>query len=83
MMTLYIGGFLAALMGLLILESQNTFLVITILGYIAVIKGILILIFPQWTIQTFQKINFSENIIRIAGILCFALGSYVSFLGFM
>ena len=84
---LYLSGLIAYLMGALILLSYNSwvlnwFVIITIMWYMALIKGIAILLFPEQMIKMAKWMKFSRWLLVFVGIVYFILGAYLSFLGF-
>jgi len=85
--TLYLGGVMALVVGYLILAFHNTWtkdwsVIITIIGWIALIKGIVILIQPKMMITLSKAILKIENILKIEAIVVIVLGLVFSFLGF-
>lgn len=82
-LALYIGGMLALGIGLMILMSANTFMILTVFGYLAILKGVAILVFPRWTMGLMRQMDWSEGLLGAAGALCLVLGAYVCYLGFM
>ena len=84
---LYLSGLMAYLMGALILLSYNSwtlnwFVIITIMWYMALIKGIAILLFPEQMIKMTKRMKFNRWLLVFVGIVYFILGAYLSFLGF-
>lgn len=83
---LYIGAFTAIILGFLMLRYYNSWdmnsnIIITILGYIAIIKGIILIVFPN--IMSFLKplLNF-DNIGKII-IIPIIIGLISAYLGFI
>jgi uncharacterized membrane protein len=83
---LIFGGFLAIIFGLLILEyhniwSKNWTVIITIVGWAALIKGIVLLIFPK-------IFNSFKPLFKFKGFICFLtvfvilFGCIFSYFGF-
>jgi uncharacterized protein YjeT (DUF2065 family) len=84
---LYVGGVCALAIGYLIVAFHNTWtadlsVIITIVGWAALLKGILILVWPKMLIAISKAILSSEGIMRIAGVLIAVIGLAFSFLGF-
>ena len=84
---LYLGGAMALTVGYLILAFHNTWtkdlsVIITIFGWLALIKGIVILIRPQLMIALSKAILKNESILKIEAIVIIILGLAFSFLGF-
>ena len=78
---------MALVVGYLILAFHNTWtkdlsVIITIIGWIALIKGIVILIQPKMMITLSKAILKIENILKIEAIVVIVLGLVFSFLGF-
>ena len=84
---LYLGGAMALTIGYLILAFHNTWtkdlsVIITIFGWLALIKGIVILIRPKIMIALSKAILKNESILKIEAIIIIILGLAFSFLGF-
>ncbi len=84
---LYLGGAMALTIGYLILAFHNTWtkdlsVIITIFGWLALIKGIVILIRPKIMIALSKAILKNQNILKIEAIVIIILGLAFSFLGF-
>jgi len=84
---LYLGGITALVVGYLILAFHNTWtmdlsVIITIVGWLALIKGIVILIRPNIMIKLSKAMVQKENILKIEAIAVIILGLAFSFLGF-
>jgi len=85
--TLYIGGVMGLVIGYLIVSFHNTWtrdwsVIITIIGWVALMKGILILIQPQIIITLTKAILKKESILKIEAIVIIIIGLALSFLGF-
>ena len=84
---LYLGGITALVVGYLILAFHNTWtmdmsVIITIVGWLALIKGVVILIQPKIIITLSKAILQKENILKIEAIAVIILGLAFAFLGF-
>jgi uncharacterized protein YjeT (DUF2065 family) len=84
---LYLGGIMALTIGYLILTFHNTWtkdlsVIITIFGWLAMIKGLVILIRPKIIITLSKAMVQKENILKIEAIVIIILGLAFSFLGF-
>ena len=84
---LYLGGITVLVVGYLILAFHNTWtkdlsVIITIFGWLALIKGILILIQPKIMIALSKAMVKKESILKIEAIAVIILGLAFSFLGF-
>ena len=78
---------MALAIGYLILAFHNTWtkdlsLIITIIGCLAMIKGILILIRPNMIIALSKAMVQKESILKIEAVVVIILGLAFSFLGF-
>lgn len=83
---LILGGFLAIIIGLLIVDNHNYWVknwtvVITIIGWIALLKGILLLAFPTLS-KIYKPLFKSENFYKILGPLVLIFGLLFTYLGF-
>ena len=84
---LYLGGIMALTIGYLIVAFHNTWtkdlsVIITIVGCLAMIKGILILIRPNMIIALSKAMVQKESILKIEAIAVIILGLAFAFLGF-
>ena len=83
---LILGGFLAIVFGFLILEGQNTWpsdwtVVITILGWIAILKGAMLLAFPN-SMNLFKPLFESKLFMNIPTPSVIIMGAIFIYLGF-
>ncbi|MHC4691863.1 MAG: hypothetical protein ACYS67_03905 [Planctomycetota bacterium] len=83
---MYLGGIMALAIGYLILAFHNTWtkdlsVIITIFGWIALIKGIVILVRPQIVIALAKAMT-KPGFLKIEAIAVIILGLVFSFLGF-
>jgi len=83
---MYTGGIMAIVVGYLILAFHNTWtkdlsVIITVIGWLALIKGILILILPKMMIAL-SKAMLKERFLKIVAVCAIILGLVFSFLGF-
>ena len=84
---LYLGGIMALVIGYLIVAFHNTWtkdfsVIITIVGWIALIKGVLIVVQPNIMIALIKAIATKENFLKIEAIAIIIIGLALSFLGF-
>lgn len=83
---LIFGGFIAIVIGMLIIENHNYWekswtIVITLIGWIALIKGILLIAFPKIT-NLYKPILNNAMFFKILAPLVFTFGVLFFFLGF-
>ena len=84
---MYLGGVMALGIGYLILAFHNTWtedlsVIITIIGYLALIKGIAILVQPKLIVGLAKVMTEKPGLLRIEGIAVVIIGVGFSFLGF-
>ncbi|CCQ73273.1 hypothetical protein [Magnetospira sp. QH-2] len=83
----YLAGLLALLFGLLILQWQATWttewtVLLTLLGWAGILKGILLLVFPRW-VGGWARFYESRPILLAAhGLLILVLGLFLSLKGY-
>ena len=80
------GGLIAIIIGMLIIENHNYWekswtIVITLIGWIALIKGILFIAFPKIT-NLFKPIFNNPLFFKILAPLVFTFGLLFFFIGF-
>jgi uncharacterized protein YjeT (DUF2065 family) len=83
---LYLGGIMALVIGYLILAFHNTWtkdwsVIITIIGCIALVKGVVILIRPKIIIALSRAMT-KPGLLKIEATVVIILGLAFSFLGF-
>jgi len=84
---MYLGGVIALVVGYLILSfhftgTRDISYIITIVGWLALIKGILILIWPKIIIALSKAIQQKESVLRIEAVAVIVLGLAFAYLGF-
>jgi hypothetical protein len=75
---LWMWGLLAVIMGAVIIPLNSVWtsglpLIITVVGWLALIKGTFILIFPDATVSLYRKIN-KDVILVLVGVVAFIFG---------
>lgn len=83
----FLTGFPALVVGLLIVLSHNDWtqgpaLVVTLIGWLAILKGLLRIFAPEWSanlIRSFGKANWYNT----AMVIVLALGIYLTYVGFL
>ena len=84
---LWILGFISLLVGTVLLEFHNTWntllqSLITLIGWLALIKGIMILLFGD-TLAWFYKHWNKEKTFTVSGIITFIIGLIFVYYGFL
>ena len=84
---MYLGGVAALVIGYVILAhrgircTQDWSMILSLIGWLALIKGILILVQPKIMIAL-TKAMLKENLLKIEAVVIIILGLALSFLGF-
>ena len=83
----YLGGILALLFGLFILNFNNAWttdwtVIITIIGWLSVVKGVLLIVFPNVYLQFANWMRMGDAMMRYMGIIYLLLGLFLTFKGF-
>jgi hypothetical protein len=76
--TLFVWGILALLIGAIVVVLNNMWtsglpLLVTILGWLAIVKGVFILILPNAAASLYRKFN-KSGILVFCGLVVFVLG---------
>ena len=84
---LYTGGAGALVIGYLLVAFHNTWtkdlsVIITVIGWIALIKGILIFVLPAVIIKITKAISSKGMILKIQALIVIVLGVLFAYLGF-
>lgn len=83
-----LGGILALVMGILLVVSHNTWhvdwtLMITVLGWMALIKGIMLTVFTQKTTVWYEKLLGIPSVFTFSAIICLTLGLFLIYHGYI
>lgn len=83
----YLGGVMAFFAGLVILHLHNSWnqdwtMVVTILGWLAVIKGALLLIVPNQFMGQFEGMVKSKGFLNFAKLFAIVLGAVFTYFGY-
>lgn len=84
---LFFGGIAALVVGMILVTAHNVWngdwpVIITLIGWIGVLKGTLLLLWPnagKHTVQYFQK---SSGIVAVGGLIALILGGYLTYAGY-
>ena len=84
---LYFGGIMALVVGFLLVTFHNTWtkdlsVIITILGWMALIKGILILVLPKIMVALTKAMVESNKFLKIESVIIIIVGLALAGLGF-
>ena len=83
----YLGGILALFFGLFILNFNNAWtadwtVIITIIGWLSVVKGVLLIVFPNVYLNFSNWMRMGDAMMRYMGIIYLLLGLFLTFKGF-
>ncbi len=85
----YLAGLLALVAGLALVNTHNVWVagwpvIITILGWISLVAGVIRVVFPRVveTLGTAMLASISNNFIVGEGLVCLALGLWLSYAGY-
>ena len=84
---MYLGGIMALVIGFLILAhrgircTQDLAMILSLIGWLALIKGILILVQPKMMIAM-VKAMMKDSLLKILPVIIILIGLAFSFLGF-
>jgi hypothetical protein len=84
---LYLGGIMALIVGYLLVAFHNIWVmdlsvIITVIGWLALIKGVVILVFPKSMIALSKSIVNSPAFMKIEAVIAIIAGLLFLFLGF-
>lgn len=84
---LWLYGFVVLAMGAVIIGLNNFWtsglrLLITVIGWLAVLKGVFILILPNSAVSFYRKLN-TGSLPLVGGVVAFILGLLLLYKGFM
>ncbi len=80
---LWLSGFMALCMGAVLVAmssiwSSGAQLFVAVLGWLAVLKGVLILVFPEPTVALYKKV-INDGMIMFCGVIALVLGVVLIF----
>ena len=83
----YIGGVMALIFGLLIVVFHNVWeanlaVLITIFGWLGIIKGVVLLVFPNAMARTCEMYQENSTLLTIHAVIVIILGGLISYMGF-
>ena len=81
------SGFLSLIIGILVVVSHSVFvwdwrLLITLLGYLTLIKGIWLLFFPESALKFKRSIMGNQSLYRIIVVIFLLIGIFLAYKGF-
>jgi len=81
------GGLFALVIGIVIILKHNVWasdwtVIVTVVGWIALIKGIWIILFPQRVSKFMQVYQENENLLKFQGIFVLIFGAVLTYFGF-
>lgn len=84
---LYITAILAFLFGAVILSFHNVWssdwrIIITVLGYLGLLKGLTLLVFPEFSMQLTHKVATMASLMNGLLLLVFAVGIVLVWFGY-
>ena len=85
---LFLSGFTALIVGILLVVSHNLWVsdwrvIITVVAWLALIKGTIRTVFPQLVVETSRKWVESNTAYYISGVIMIVVGVFLCYQGFM
>ncbi len=83
----YLGGSMALLMGLVILQFHNKWeagwpVIITLMGWIILIKGLILVLFPGAVIALWHPLTASPAALIVSLVISLAIGIFLTIKGY-
>lgn len=83
----FLGGLISLVIGYFLVifresDANGWSLVLTLIGWIALIKGLIFLMFPQATVNLYKKIIVDKSYTKFMGWFSLVLGTALLYLGF-
>lgn len=84
---LWVYGFAALILGAVLIALNNLWgsgleSLVSVIGWLALLKGIMILIFPKSTASFYRKLN-KEGFFALGGLVAFLVGLVLLYKGFL
>ena len=85
---LFVTGLLVLVIGGFLVNFHNVWeggwtIVITIMGWLALIKGAMMVVIPEKSIKLYKSINISEKQMGMYAVIVVALGAVMAYLGYI
>lgn len=84
----YMGGFFALVAGYVLVNVHNTWdgpfwvSVISLIGWLALIKGIVLLVMPSKMMEFFKPMIKNQGFMNLAGYACLVIGLFFAYYGY-
>lgn len=83
----FFGGIFALLIGIMIILTHNIWLanwrlIITLIGWLAFIKGVWLVVFPKTVSKLMQSYHKNDALLGVHAIIAIILGLVLAFFGF-
>lgn len=84
---MFYGAYAALVMGLIVVTFHNMWegdyqILITLIGWIAVIKGVLLMLWPRAAKNVIVYFQKSDGMIALGGLISLVIGGYLSYAGY-
>lgn len=85
---IFLGGILALLGGLVLVNVHNVWVadwpvIITLLGWLSVVGGVLRMGLPDFIVSLGQKMIAKPEILKVSGIIQIGLGAFLTYKGYL
>lgn len=84
---IYLGGVFALLIGFLMVTRHNVWegwpTIITIFGWMALLKGVMLIVFPGLAMPVFKAWFKSKRVLRIIGVFALFIGGFLGYVSFL
>jgi uncharacterized protein YjeT (DUF2065 family) len=84
---LFVTGLIVFVIGYFLVAYHNIWIggwtiIITIFGWLAFLKGLMLIVIPEKSIQLYKLVKISKGQLSVYGIIVFVLGVIFSYLGY-
>ena len=84
---IYLGGMLTLIIGFLMVTRHNVWegwpTIITVFGWIAVLKGVMLIVFPGFAMPMFASWFKNKGFLRIMGVCTLLIGGFLGYMSFL
>ena len=85
---MYLGGIMALMAGFFLVYYHNIWkeswtVLITVFGYLALIKGVLLLVAPEWFAESFADLLKKPKYFTAIGVFALVVGIFFGYFGFL
>jgi hypothetical protein len=84
---LFVTGLLVTVIGYFLVAYHNNWtsgwtMIITIIGWLALLKGLMMVVIPENSLELYKFFKISKGQLSVYGIIILVIGAFLAYLGF-